>query len=153
MSQIAPWQVSSLVGWDAAAVTFCFSVALVVHGADASRTERLATREDDSRPGADFILVAASVASLLGVGFALLEASRQSGSGRTVVTTVAVATVVICADTSNIDTVFVAGRIVKQDGRLLRVDLPSLLRRLDNARDYLLSHAGVTPKWVLSRRD
>src|SRR5215813_2321523 len=58
-----------------------------------------------------------------------------------------VATVVICADTSNIDTVFVAGRIVKQDGRLLRVDLPSLLRRLDNARDYLLAHAGVTPKW------
>jgi len=64
-----------------------------------------------------------------------------------------VATVVICADTSNIDTVFVAGRIVKQDGRLLRVDLQSLLRRLDNARDYLLSTAGVTPKWVLSRRD
>jgi cytosine/adenosine deaminase-related metal-dependent hydrolase len=50
-----------------------------------------------------------------------------------------VATVVICADTSNIDTVFVAGRIVKQDGRLIRVDLQSLLRRLDNARDYLLS--------------
>jgi cytosine/adenosine deaminase-related metal-dependent hydrolase len=64
-----------------------------------------------------------------------------------------VATVVICADTSNIDTVFVAGRIVKHDGRLIRVDLQSLLRRLDNARDYLLSNAGVTPKWVLSRRD
>jgi cytosine/adenosine deaminase-related metal-dependent hydrolase len=64
-----------------------------------------------------------------------------------------VATVVICADTSNIDTVFVAGRIVKHDGRLIRVDLQSLLRRLDNARDYLLSTAGVTPQWVLSRRD
>ena len=48
----------------------------------------------------------------------------------------------ICADTSNIDTVFVAGRIVKQDGQLIRVDLQSLLRRLDNARDYLLSTAG-----------
>jgi cytosine/adenosine deaminase-related metal-dependent hydrolase len=64
-----------------------------------------------------------------------------------------VATVVICADTSNIDTVFVAGRIVKHDGRLIRVDLQSLLRRLDNARDYLLSSAGVIPRWVLSRRD
>ena len=64
-----------------------------------------------------------------------------------------VATVVICADTSNIDTVFVAGRIVKHDGRLIRVDLQSLLRRLDDARDHLLSNAGVTPKWVLSRRD
>src|SRR5262249_55382624 len=64
-----------------------------------------------------------------------------------------VATVVICADTSNIDTVFVAGRIVKQDGRLLRVDLPRLLQRLADARDYLLSKAGVIPQWVLSRRD
>ncbi len=64
-----------------------------------------------------------------------------------------VATVVICADTSNIDTVFVAGQILKQDGRLRRVDFPRLLERLDAARDYLLQHAGMTPRWVLSRRD
>ena len=64
-----------------------------------------------------------------------------------------VATVVISADTSNIDTVFVAGRIVKHNGQLVRVDLPSLLQRLDGARDHLLSGAGVIPKWVLSRRD
>ena len=64
-----------------------------------------------------------------------------------------VATVVICADTSNIDTVIVAGRIVKQNGQLLRVDLPRLLQRLANARDHLLSKAGMIPQWVLSRRD
>jgi cytosine/adenosine deaminase-related metal-dependent hydrolase len=64
-----------------------------------------------------------------------------------------VATVVICADTSNIDTVFVAGRIVKRNGALVRLDLPRLLDRLGNARDHLLSHAGVIPKWTLSRRD
>jgi cytosine/adenosine deaminase-related metal-dependent hydrolase len=64
-----------------------------------------------------------------------------------------VATVVICADTSNIDTVFVAGRIVKHNGALVRLDLPRLLDRLSGARDHLLSHAGVIPKWTLSRRD
>ena len=64
-----------------------------------------------------------------------------------------VATVVISADTSNIDTVFVAGRIVKHNGQLMRVDLPRLLDRLNSARDHLLSKAGVIPKWVLSRRD
>src|SRR5437762_2765421 len=64
-----------------------------------------------------------------------------------------VATVVICADTSNIDTVFVAGRILKHNGQLVRVDLPRLLQRLDDARDHLLSNAGVIPKWILSRRD
>ena len=64
-----------------------------------------------------------------------------------------VATVVICADTSNIDTVFIAGRIVKHNGQLVRVDLPRLLQRLADARDHLLSKAGVIPQWVLSRRD
>ena len=34
-----------------------------------------------------------------------------------------VATVVICADTSNVDTVFVAGRIVKHNGQLVDADL------------------------------
>ena len=33
------------------------------------------------------------------------------------------------------------------------LDLPRLLDRLSSARDYLLSHAGVIPKWILSRRD
>jgi 5-methylthioadenosine/S-adenosylhomocysteine deaminase len=64
-----------------------------------------------------------------------------------------VATVVICADTSNVDTVFVAGRIVKHNGALVRLDLPRLLDRLNGARDHLLSRAGVIPKWILSRRD
>ena len=39
-----------------------------------------------------------------------------------------VATVVICADNSNIDTVIVAGRIVKHNGELIRLDLPRLAR-------------------------
>ena len=64
-----------------------------------------------------------------------------------------VASVVIAADTSNVDTVMVAGQIVKQNGQLTRVDLPSLLRRLDGARDYLLSKAGAISHWTLSRRD
>ena len=63
------------------------------------------------------------------------------------------ATVVIAADTSNVDTVMVAGRIVKQKGQLTRVDLPSLLRRLDATCDQLLSQAGTISHWVLSRRD
>ena len=64
-----------------------------------------------------------------------------------------VATVVICADTSNVDTVFVAGKILKHRGQLVRVDMARLLDRLSGARDYLLSRAGVIPKWILSRRD
>jgi 5-methylthioadenosine/S-adenosylhomocysteine deaminase len=64
-----------------------------------------------------------------------------------------VATVVICADTSNVDTVIVAGKILKHRGQLMRVDMARLLDRLSSARDHLLSNAGVIPKWILSRRD
>ena len=64
-----------------------------------------------------------------------------------------VATVVISADTSNVDTVIVGGRIIKHNGRLMRVDVSRLLTRLDGARDHLLSNAGVIPKWTLSRKD
>jgi cytosine/adenosine deaminase-related metal-dependent hydrolase len=61
--------------------------------------------------------------------------------------------VVIAADTSNVDTVMVAGRIVKHHGQLTRVDLPCLLRRVDGARDHLLPRPARSRIWVLSRRD
>ena len=64
-----------------------------------------------------------------------------------------VATVVISADTSNVDTVIVGGQVIKHNGRLMRVDVSRLLDRLDGARDHLLSNAGVIPKWTLSRKD
>jgi uncharacterized membrane protein len=92
---VAPWQVSSLLAWDAAAAVFCVSVWLVVHGADAATTDAIATREDSSRSAADLVLIVASVASLVGVGLALLKASGESGTARAGTTSVAVATVVL----------------------------------------------------------
>ena len=91
----APWQVSSLLGWDVAAATFCVWFWIVVHGADAERTELHATREDDSRAAAELVLIAASVASLLGVGAVLLKASTESGVPRALTVGLAVATVVL----------------------------------------------------------
>ncbi|MDP9330636.1 MAG: DUF1345 domain-containing protein [Actinomycetota bacterium] len=92
---VASWQVSSLLAWDIAAAVFCAWVWIAVHGADAATTRRLATREDDSRPAADLVLVAASVASLLGVGLALLKASGESGTARVLTTAAAVVTVAL----------------------------------------------------------
>ncbi len=48
-----------------------------------------------------------------------------------------VATVVICADVSNVDTVIVDGRIVKRDGKLL-ADWEAARRRVEASRDYLI---------------
>ena len=91
----APWQVSSLLAWDTGAAVFCASVWIAIRGVDAATTEMIATREDDSRGAAELVLIAASVASLLGVAFALLKASDEAGTERTLTTTVAVVTVAL----------------------------------------------------------
>jgi 5-methylthioadenosine/S-adenosylhomocysteine deaminase len=48
-----------------------------------------------------------------------------------------VATVVLCADTSNVDTVIIGGKVHKRDGKLL-ADWESARRRVEASRDYLL---------------
>jgi cytosine/adenosine deaminase-related metal-dependent hydrolase len=48
-----------------------------------------------------------------------------------------VAAVVLCADTSNVDTVIVGGRVHKRDGKLL-ADWETARRRLQASTDHLL---------------
>jgi len=48
------------------------------------------------------------------------------------------ATIVAFADTSNVDSVFVAGRAVKRSGKLVGVDLPGTFVQLDEARNHVL---------------
>jgi 5-methylthioadenosine/S-adenosylhomocysteine deaminase len=50
-------------------------------------------------------------------------------------------TVVTMMDTSNVEHVFVAGKVRKWQGRLLGVDLPRLRRHIETARDGLLRRA------------
>src|SRR3954467_13409684 len=65
------WELAVVGGWDAAALAFLVTFWPVIIGADGSTAERLATGEDETRGSAAVLLVGASVASLLGVGFAL----------------------------------------------------------------------------------
>ena len=51
------------------------------------------------------------------------------------------ATVVTLMDTSNVESVFIAGRVVKWEGKLVGVDLDRLRRQIDKARDGLLARA------------
>ena len=59
-----------------------------------------------------------------------------------------VATVVVCADTSNVDSVFVAGRAVKRNGQLVNVDMADMVGLVEQSRDYLLGKAGLLPAWL-----
>jgi uncharacterized membrane protein len=78
----SPWQVSTLIGWDVAAVLNVSWVATTAGRFDANETRRFATREDDSRFSAQFLLLGAGVASLVGVGFDLVKASQTQGAGK-----------------------------------------------------------------------
>jgi 5-methylthioadenosine/S-adenosylhomocysteine deaminase len=59
-----------------------------------------------------------------------------------------IATVVISADTSNIDSVFVAGRAVKRNGQLVGVEIGKMVRLVERSRDYLLGRSGLLPDWL-----
>jgi len=53
-----------------------------------------------------------------------------------------VAAVVTGMDTSNVDSVFIAGRAMKRDGKLLHVDWPAVRRLAEESRDYVVEKSG-----------
>jgi uncharacterized membrane protein len=89
------WGMAVTGGWDAAALTFVLTTWRLILGADSSRAQQLAAREDDTETSARALLVGASVASLLGAGYALHLAGQHSGIPRLLVIGVAVLTVVL----------------------------------------------------------
>jgi uncharacterized membrane protein len=77
---VLPVQLAVLAGWDAAAAAFVIPLWLSVWGLSAAQTKANSVREDPSRAATDVALIAASVASLIGVGAALVKASDAKGS-------------------------------------------------------------------------
>jgi uncharacterized membrane protein len=90
-----PWGIAVVAGWDAAALTFLVTVWSIIVRADSGHVVQLAKREDETRGSATVLLLGASVASLLGVGFALVLAGRHSGPLQVLLVGVAVLTVVL----------------------------------------------------------
>lgn len=56
-----------------------------------------------------------------------------------------VTAVVTGMDTSNVDTVIIAGRVMKRGGRLLHVDWPAVHRLVDESRDRVIERSGYRP--------
>jgi 5-methylthioadenosine/S-adenosylhomocysteine deaminase len=53
--------------------------------------------------------------------------------------------VVTCMDTGNVDTVLIAGRVMKRGGQLLHVDWPAVRRRAAESRDFVIAKSGFKP--------
>jgi 5-methylthioadenosine/S-adenosylhomocysteine deaminase len=51
--------------------------------------------------------------------------------------------VVLGMDTSNVDSVFIAGRVMKLQGKLVGVDMARITRLLNQSRDYLIAKTGL----------
>ena len=58
------------------------------------------------------------------------------------------ATIVTFADTSNVDSVFVAGNAVKRHGQLVGADLPKAFRQLEESRNHILGQGELLPDWA-----
>jgi uncharacterized membrane protein len=84
-SAAAAWQYTMpapalLMGWDLAALIYLAMVWAPVYRMNAEVTARMAGREDPSSPVAELVIVAASIAALVAVGFALVRAGQTAGS-------------------------------------------------------------------------
>jgi uncharacterized membrane protein len=76
-------------------VTFLLTTWSIIIRADSSRAPQLAAREDQTEGSARVLLVGASLASLLGAGYALHLAGQKTGAPRMLLIGAAVLTVVL----------------------------------------------------------
>lgn len=78
LSAVAPWQLAVVAGWITTAALLLLWIWLDIGHLDAAATAQAATREDDSRAAARYVLVASSVMSLFAVIAALHRASTAT---------------------------------------------------------------------------
>jgi uncharacterized membrane protein len=89
------WTYAPLIGWDLAALLFVVWVWLTVRRMDPAESAAHATREDPGRALNDLILLVASVASLLAVGYLLIDASDADTAQRNLLGGFAVASIAV----------------------------------------------------------
>jgi uncharacterized membrane protein len=93
--RLAVWELAVVGGWDTAALAFLATIWPIIVRADSAHAEQLSAREDETRGAATVLLLGASVASLLGVAFALGLAGQESGSRRLLLIGAAMLTVML----------------------------------------------------------
>lgn len=95
LSYGASWSVAALAAADVASLVFVSWVWVTVAGADTGETARHARAEDASRTAAEAVLLAAVVASLIAVAFALAQASHAHAPARGLLTGLALTSVAL----------------------------------------------------------
>jgi uncharacterized membrane protein len=89
------WTVALTGGWGATALVTAVLIWWRIYSMDAAETQKHAQAEDYSRPTSDLIVLAAGLASLVVIGFALVEARHRSGTGKGLLIALAVLVVAV----------------------------------------------------------
>jgi uncharacterized membrane protein len=87
------WRFAALVGWDVMAAIIVAWIWLTIWPRDPRSTASHAVREDPGRPIVDLLLIGASVASLVGVGFVIAASGNTNGTEKAAYVGFAVVTV------------------------------------------------------------
>jgi uncharacterized membrane protein len=95
MGIVGGWTFAALVGWDVASAVVVASTWFTIWPMDSGRTARFAVREEPGRAMTDLLLVGASVASLVGVGFVVAAGGNAHGAKGGFLVALAVLTVVL----------------------------------------------------------
>jgi uncharacterized membrane protein len=97
----ANWAVGVTCGWAAAAIVILAAVWLGIAPLSPSETATRAQAEDFSRATADVIVLSASTASLIAVGFILIRAGANHGMTKTLLVGLAIVSVALSWITVN----------------------------------------------------
>jgi len=89
------WPYAAVGGWDTVALVFLASIWPLIWRASGEKTKHLAMQEDATRSVVLLLLISASLASLLTVGFALNLAGKQDAAWRIILIGLAVVTVML----------------------------------------------------------
>lgn len=78
----APWPFAVLIGWDVAALIFSAWTWALMASMTSTQTAAHATRQEPGRAQTDVIVLVASAANLLSVGYVLVQASSAKGGAQ-----------------------------------------------------------------------
>jgi uncharacterized membrane protein len=88
------WRIAILAGWDTTAVLLLLTLWPVIWPMDGDQTAAHAVREDPSKPLADLLIIAACLASLLGVLLVVLG-GNDKGANKSLSISMAVVSVLV----------------------------------------------------------
>ncbi len=92
---VGPWQLAVLAGFDAWALAQLIWLGVFALPLDAAKTKSRARSEDDSKTSAFLAIITAALISLGGVIVALVKAQHVAHAQKVLLTSVAIATVVL----------------------------------------------------------